>query len=151
MFHACFGPYGTYNPAAAGAKPSGHGECASPASPSPQNPNSSPPGQERQREQEGKVTGETPFPQKALVQQRPVLAASLAAEDVRSERSSLQQGKLPAELARVPAPLSLPAAPPAVRLQPQVSVVTPPVPDLLAENQKCESEAGAGELSVSTD
>lgn len=88
----------------AGVKPSGHGECASPASPSPQNPNSSLPGQERQWEQQGKVTGETPFTQKALDQQRPVLAASLAAVDVRSERSSPQQAELPAELARLPAP-----------------------------------------------
>lgn len=64
----------------------------------------------------------------ALDQQRPVLAASLAAVDVRSERSS-----------------------PAVRLQPQARVVAPPVPDPLAENQKYEAEAGAGELSVSTE
>lgn len=40
----------------------------------------------------------------ALDQQRPVLTASLAAVDVRSERSSPQQGELPAELARLPAP-----------------------------------------------
>lgn len=38
-----------------------------------------------------------------------------------------------------------------MRLQPQACVVALPVPDPLAENQKYEAEASAGELSVSTE